>query len=840
MQPFGTILVQNHTACPARGRKRGVLGRGIACTALLQVGLLGLAWAAAPVESKDHPLPAVLGLKVEPPEIVLHGASRQQQLLISAVLSGGAVRDVTHRAEITLSDPSIGRVERASIRGLHDGQGFVDVRFGAATARVGLRVRDFAAYPPVHFANDVVPVLSKLGCNSGGCHGKASGQNGFKLSVFGFDPEADYGALVKESRGRRVFPANPAASLLLAKPSGRIPHGGGQRLPPESADYQLLVEWLNQGMPRGMADAPGVIEIRLSPASRVLRFEDEQQILATAIFSDGSSRDVTSAAAYATNAALVAEVDTRGLVRVGKTPGQAAITVNYLGHVGAVAIQVPRPDSPENLPNPPSHNAIDPFVWTKLNQLGIVPAELADDSTFIRRVFLDTIGTLPTPAEVRDFLSDAAADKRGRLIDKLLERPEYADYWALKWSDILLVDRNRLAERGAFEFHQWLREQFVQNRPYDAWVRELVTASGNTGTFGPANFYRTVDTADVAARTISQAFLGVRVECAQCHHHPFEKWSQDDFYGLAGFFNGLERKPISPDRVLVYHAGYRETRIPLVNRLVPTRALGAGVPDGLDQGDPRAKLAAWMTEPGNPWFARLLCNRLWKQFFGRGLVEPEDDLRSTNPATNEPLLDYLAGQLVHERYDLKALVRLLVNSRVYQLSSATNATNADDEQNFSHHYPRRLPAEVMLDAICEVTGVAEAFPGCPPRTRAIALWDNRLPSYFLEVFGRPERNSPCECGRSSEPTMAQALHLMNAPEVETKLADRDGRVAQLIGSGMSTAELVDTLCLAALARPAGAKEQAVADKLFGPVATESAAEDFLWTLLNSYEFLFIY
>ncbi len=315
----------------------------------------------------------------------------------------------------------------------------------------------------------------------------------------------------------------------------------------------------------------------------------------------------------------------------------------------------------------------------------------------------------------------------------------------------MLVDRNRLAERGAFELHQWLREQFARNRPYDQWVRELVTASGSSGTNGPVNFYRTVDTPDAAARTLSQAFLGVRVECAQCHHHPFEKWGQDDFYGLAGFFNGMERKPISADRVLVYHAGYRETRVPLSNRLVATHPLDGGAPAGLDQGDPRVKLAAWMTDPANPWFARLAANRLWKHFFARGLVEPEDDLRSTNPATNEPLLTFLAAELVREHYDLKALSRLILNSRVYQLSGTPNATNADDEQNFSHHYVRRLPAEVMLDAISDATGVAETFPGRPPGTRAIELWDNRLPSYFLEIFGRRSATVPANAADRASP-----------------------------------------------------------------------------------------
>ncbi|MBI3837498.1 MAG: DUF1553 domain-containing protein [Planctomycetia bacterium] len=812
--------------------------------ASLAMGLLALVSSGSPIGAASpdgglSSLPATVKLKVEPSEVILRGASRQQQLQITAVLAGGDVRDVTHVAQLSVSSPQLARLDRATVFGVSDGDGYLDVQLGGSQLRVPLIVRDFASYPAVHFANDVVPVFSKLGCNGGGCHGKASGQNGFKLSVFGFDPEADYTALVKEARGRRIFPASPTDSLLIAKPSGRIPHGGGQRLEPDSNDYVLLVEWIKQGMPAGQSDAPHAIEIRLSPRERVLCFGGQQQILATAIYTDGSRRDVTAAAGYASNAALVAEVDARGLVRVGQVPGQAAITVNYLGHVAAVEIQVPRPGAPQPYPKQPVNNQIDQLVWTRLEKMGIVPSELVDDATFLRRAYLDAIGTLPTPDEVRRFLTDDRADRRDRWIDTLLDRREYADYWALKWSDILLVDRNRLADRGAYELHQWLREQFATNRHYDEWVRELITAGGNSAISGPVNFYRAVDTADAAARTLSQAFLGVRVECAQCHHHPFEKWSQDDFYGLAGFFNGLERRQITPDRTLVFHAGYRETRVPLSNRLVATRPLDGSAPVDLSQGDPRVKLAAWMTDPANPWFARLACNRLWKQFFARGLVEPEDDLRSTNPATNEPLLQFLAGQLVQKHYDLKALMRLVLKSRVYQLSSTPNATNADDEQNFSHHYVRRLPAEVMLDAISAATLVDEKFPGRPPGTRAIELWDNRLPSYFLEIFGRPERNSPCECGRSSEPTMAQALHLMNAPEVEAKVASSRGRVAQLVKKAATRSEIIDELCLAALGRAAGDKERQVAERLFATAPPQAAAEDLLWTLLNCYDFLFI-
>jgi len=485
----------------------------------------------------------LIGITVEPAEIVLKATNRQQQLLVTARTPAGRLVDVTHRCELSSSDPQVASLSGAVVRGRREGAAEVRVRFGDSTGRVRVRVRDINDYPPVHFGNDVVPLFSKLGCNSGGCHGKASGQNGFKLSIFGFDPEADYDALVKEARGRRVFPAAPESSLFLTKPSGRVPHGGGRRLEVGSLDYELLHQWIEQGMPFGETTAPRVVSLRISPTERLLGFEADQQILATAVFSDGSLRDVTASAGYASNAGHVAEVDRGGRIRTGRAPGEAAITVRYVGHVAAVLVHVPRPGAPNPYPAVPVNNKVDELVLAKWKAMGLLPSELCDDATFLRRIYLDVLGTLPTPEEARAFLADKTPAKRKRLIDHVLGRPEYADYWALKWSDILLVNRDKLGDRGAFEFHRWLRKQFALNRPYDQWVRELVTASGMSAKNGPVNFYRAAQTPEDMAKAVSQVFLGIRLECAQCHHHPFEKWGQDDFYGLAGFFSGVERKP---------------------------------------------------------------------------------------------------------------------------------------------------------------------------------------------------------------------------------------------------------------------------------------------------------
>ena len=842
----------------------------------LLLWMVGVGWVLANstdgAEPQAQPI-VVESLRVEPSEIVLHNANRWQQVLVTGISRDGRNVDATRNAEFVVDDPAIANVSRAKVRGLKDGSSSLLVRFGGREVRVAIRVSGASEIRPVHFANDIVPILSKLGCNSGGCHGKASGQNGFKLSVFGFDPEADRTAILKEGRGRRVQPASPDRSLILLKPTAQVPHGGGRRMTVDSPDYELLRQWLWQGMPLGSEDAPRVIALRASPIERVLGFQSQQQILVTAEFSDGSLRDVTDAAAYTSNSGIAAEVDAQGLVRTGRVPGEAAITAQYMGQVAVVRVLVPRPATTTELVQWPATSDIDGLVAAKLHKMQIEPSGVSDDATFLRRLFLDTIGTLPKPDEVRAFLADTREDKRRRAIDAVLARDEYADYWTLQWADVLLVNRDKLGDRGAFEFHRWLREQFARNRPYNEWVRELIVASGRSDEHGPVNFYRAVRTPEQLAESVSQAFLGVRVQCAQCHHHPFEKWSQSDFYGMAGFFNGLERKPVrtaSDAKIeLVYHAGYRETRMPLTDQPVMTKPLdgwvarpesskgvdkrdrlaanatpfddsGRATPD-LAVGDPRVYLADWLTAPSNPWFARLVANRLWKHFLGRGLVEPEDDLRSTNPATNEPLLDWLAKQVVENRYDLKAVMRLILNSRVYQLTADPNDTNREDEQNFSHHYVRRVPAEVLLDAISEVTGSPELFPGRPRGTRAIELWDNRLPSYFLDTFGRSERTSPCECGRSGEPTMAQALHLMNAPEVSAKIANSTGRVARLIQSSgpADDAVMIEELSLAALGRMPTEKERSVARDLFAKAARRDAAEDFLWTLLNSYDFLFV-
>lgn len=770
--------------------------------------------------------------KVSPERVVLDGPESAQQLL---VVTSDA--DLTSTARYEVTDPRVaavtatGRVEPRA-----EGATEVLVRSGGRPLRVSVEVRGINHPTPVSFEQQVIPLLTKAGCNSGGCHGKAEGQNGFKLSVFGYDPEADYRAIVAEGRGRRIFPSAPESSLLVAKATGLTPHGGGKKLHEGSPAYRRLVRWIAEGARLRTETSPPLARIEVEPRERSLSPGGSQQLRVTAIDAGGQRWDVTAETEFESNATTIAGVDRGGFVQAGQVPGESAILVRYLGQVTVCRLTVPR--AGVRFPRPPEANFVDKHVWDRLERLGIPPSDPADDATFLRRVCLDVIGTLPTTKEARDFLADPDPKKRDKLIDRLLDRPEYADYWAMKWADLLRVDRDLLTPQGAVAFTRWLRQQFADNRLYDQIVRDVLTAKGKVTSVGPAGLYKVLDKPEVASRSLSQVFLGVRIECAQCHHHPADRWGQDDYFALAGFFTGVTRKTSAGGEVVVAGGG-ADLPHPRTGRPVTTRALGGKDVTLPAHADRRMPLADWMTAPDNPYLARAIVNRLWAHYLGRGLVEPVDDLRATNPAGNEPLLAALAAHLVEVRYDLKALTRTILTSRVYQLGRATKA-NADDEQNFSHARPRTLPAEVLLDAVCQVTEVPEKFNGAPEGVRAIQLWDNRMPSYFLTLFGRPARTSVCECERGTEPTVAQALHLMNAPEIAAKIHSRRGVARRLADSTMTPAEIVDELSLLTHARLPTPAERAALLDLFdgkGVAARRGAVEDALWALLNTKEFL---
>lgn len=703
-----------------------------------------------------------------------------------------------------------------------------------------LETRAGAADEPrrFNFETDIVPVLNKFGCNTSGCHGKAEGQNGFKLSVFGSDPDLDYRALTMEGRGRRVFPASPEQSLLLRKMSGGTPHGGGVRIEPERPEYALLRDWVAAGMPRGSPDDPQVVAIDVEPKQQRLTMGGSVRLRVTARWSDGRTTDVTSLSSFQSNNEALVRVDGTGLATAGEVPGAGAVMASYLGAVDLLQVIIPRREKLPAYPDVSQHNFIDRLVDERLRLLEIAPSPPAGDAEFLRRVSLDLTGTLPTADEARRFLADTRPDRRALLVDALLKRPELVDYWTIKWADLLRVDREVLGHKPAFEMYRWIRQSLAENKPLDRFAAEILTAEGPLSESPQGNLFRVAAQPGEAASTVSQVFLGVRIACAQCHHHPYDRWSQDDYVGMTAFFTQLQRKP-SPWGELLVAEGDPVSTHPRTGEKIPAYPLGGARPAESPAGDRRRVLADWLTKPDNPWFARNLANRIWAHMLGRGLVEPVDDFRATNPPSNPALLDALAAHLVEQRFDFRELLRTIALSRVYQQATTPNPTNADDQLNYSRALLKRLDAEVLLDAVSQTTGVPEKFDGVPSGVKAVELWDSRVDHYFLTLFGRPVRKTACECERNASPSVAQVLHLLNSERVQLKLSHEAGRVARLERTIADDRALVDELYLTFFSRyPRDAERQAALEYLRTRPDRRQAAEDVAWSMLNSLEFVF--
>ncbi|MCE9566507.1 MAG: DUF1553 domain-containing protein [Planctomycetes bacterium] len=734
-----------------------------------------------------------------------------------------------------------------------------------------------SAEPPASFNADVVPTLTKAGCNIGGCHGKAEGQNGFKLSLFGFEPADDYEYIVKEARGRRVFAAAPAQSLLLLKGTGAVPHAGGKRLDPKSDAYELLRRWVAEGARPSPASDPALDRIEVRPGSTILARGGKVQATVVAHFRDGSTRDVTKLTVLEAGPPEILAVDASGLVVAKQKSGSATVTARYRDAVAVARVTVPFGTSVTNLP--PTKTVVDELVFKQLKELGLPPSVMCDDATFIRRATIDICGRLPTPDEATAFVTDKSPDKVEKLIDRLLASPEYADYAANKWSALLRNRRNAPNEDGKpnAAFHAWVRDSFKDNKPFDQFVRELLTSAGPVDENPRAVWYRELKEPANLAEDVAQLFLGQRVACAKCHHHPHDRWTQADYWGLAAAFartdvqlatpvkKGDPKKniPDTPGKPLAValKAGPAMMPHPRTGAKLPPAGLDGKSFVLADDADPRDALAEWVTSLDNPYFARTLANRYWKHFFGRGLVDPEDDLRATNPASNPELLDALAKRVVTDKFDVKKLVRLICTSNVYRLSSTPNEYNADDRQHFARFYPRRLNAEVLLDAIDAVTLAKSQFRGVPGGTRAVQLPDNQSDSYFLSVFGRPDGASACECERASDANLAQALLLMNSEELLAKIGTplpepkRDPkakppanagpktsageRLAKLVADKRPHAEKLRELYVVALSREPSADEMTTLTAHIEKKGDDRAAyADILWALVNTKEFLF--
>jgi hypothetical protein len=815
--------------------------------------IVGLVCVGASTVSAQSP-PAVTALSAYPPQLKLVGMDDAPQLLITGRRADGREIDLTRAVNYSVSNAAVVRVQRnGRVVPLANGQAEITATFDNLSVRVPVVAEKMEAPLPINFANHVVPIFTKLGCASGGCHGKIQGQNGFRLSLLGHDPRFDYDNLLKESRGRRVMPAAPDASLLLTKATGRVPHGGGKKMEPDSEEYKIVRRWIASGMPYGQPNDPVVTGVSVYPTQRVLDRNGQQQLVVLAHYSNGTTEDVTRRAQYESNDTELATVNESGLVTAQSLTGQAAVMVRFSGYVAVFQAVIPRPGPAVSFQFA-ENNPIDKATARKWRELNIAPSELCSDEVFIRRVYLDITGTLPDPEAIVRFVADKDPNKRAKLVDQLLETPEYAYFFANKWADILRVKRRGQTERafGTFAFHAWIRDSLAADKPYDQFVRELLTAMGDETTNPPTVWYKEVRTPENFVDDVSQVFLGQRLACANCHHHPYEKWSQDDYWGLAAFFGrvGTKNLPIpgvlnnKAQRLVVFvrpSGNVTNKRTGQAAAYKPLEAEPVSIPNGQD---PRERFAQWLTSPSNPFFAKALVNRYWAHFFGRGIVDPPDDMRVTNPPSNPELLETLAQHFVQNKYSLKALIRLICNSRTYQLSAIPNEFNASEKQSFARYYPRRLQAEVLYDAVSKLTGTPASFPGLPndrfAPNRAIMLPDESFVSYFLDVAGRPQRISACECERVNEASLAMTLHLLNSQEVQDKIARAGGRADLLSRDPRPDAEKVTELFLLATAtRPTPEQLQKALEHIARYEKNKKVAyENIIWALINSKAFLF--
>jgi hypothetical protein len=812
-------------------------------------------------------------LRLLPDEIQLTGPSATQRLRVVLVEQGRCVADVTDGAELLSSDPAVARVRGdCRLEAVGDGEAVLTAAHAESRATARVRVARSHDDEPPGFRNTVVPLLTKLGCNSGSCHGAASGKGGLHLSLRGEDPEADYLTLTRDAEARRINRQDPRGSLLLLKPTLAVPHAGGLRFATDSPRYRVLRDWVAAGVPGPAAGDARVERVEVLPNRATLKSGDVLQVVVRAWHSDGTAKDVTDLAKFESSEEAVASVGPAGEVRVGEH-GEAVITVWYSGAVAACRVVSPLPQEvdPERYCAAPRHNYIDHLILAKLQEMRIPPSPPCEDHEFIRRAYLDATGTLPTPAEVRQFLADPSPDKRSRLIDHLLERPEFVDYWTYKWSDLLLVSSRKLPQPVVWSYYQYIRQSVASNKPWDRFAREILTARGDdTLHQGAGTYFLLHQGITDLTETTATTFMGLSITCCRCHNHPTDRWTQAQYWGLANLFsrvavvNGDQRLDLtqpmgtyaSGSNAVIKSLPAGEVLHPRTGVAVPPSPLGDAPMPPDSPIDRRVYFADWLTSPTNPYFARALVNRVWKNFFGRGLVEPEDDLRDTNPPTNEELLDALCKDFVAHCFDIKHLMRTILNSAAYQRSSTPLPANARDDRFGSHYLVRPLAGEVLLDAFSEVTAVPTAFTevrtgvsgdvlptkAYPVGTRALQLPDTQIISPFLSAFGRPSRSEACSCERKPDPSLAQALHLINGGSLNDKLRAKDCRIEQWLREGVGDREAVSRLFLLALSRPPTPAEEKrllglMAETGAGVGGRRQALEDLFWGILTRPEFL---
>jgi hypothetical protein len=789
--------------------------------------------ASAPSE------PAPVALRVYPSEISLTTARDSQSITVQAEYANGITREVTDKVEWKLDREDIATRDGHRLLPRADGAAKLTVTFASQSVEVPITVAQAAVDPPISFKLDVMPVFMKAGCNAGSCHGAARGKDGFRLSLFGFDPDGDYYRLTREQPERRLDLSIPSECLLIEKATGQVPHSGGSPTKKGDPYHATLLRWLESGAPADGGEVPTIETVELYPPSALLDGAGEtQQLTVRAKYSDGTDRDVTNLAVFLSSNDNSATVASDGKVTAANR-GEAFIMARYEKHtVGVPFITLPK-GLEFQWQEVPANNYIDELVYDKLKRLRIQPSDLCSDTEFIRRVSLDICGWLPTAEETEQFVADADPAKREKLVDKLLERKEFVELWVMKWSELLQIRSTQyVSYKATLLYYTWLQEQIAGNVPINEMVQKLLSAQGGTFSSPATNYFQAEQDRLKTAENVAQVFMGMRIQCAQCHNHPFDRWTMDDYYSFAAFFAQIGRKAgADPRETIVFNSGGGEVNHLVGGRAMPPKFLGGAVPDVAGR-DRRAVLAEWLASSENPFFAKNLANIVWAHFFGRGIVHEVDDVRVSNPPVNGPLLEALGQKFTEYKYDFKRMVRDICTSRTYQMSTRMNETNAEDERNFSHAALRRIRAEILLDIVSQVTETKDKFAGLPLGARAVQIADGNTATYFLTTFGRATRETVCSCEVKMEPNLGQALHLMNGESVHEKVK-QGGVVAKLLEAGKTPQQVADELYLRCLSRkPTEQESAAINEQLAAAGDAKAALEDVFWALLNSREFLF--
>lgn len=805
------------------------------CRQMLCALGLTIAGLSSPVTAVD----AVEGkLRVFPERVTISSARDTQTVVAMLFANDGSTRDVTSETKIS-QDEKVARFEHETVVPVRNGATTFKLSYAGQEVDLPVVVENLDAQEPLGFRKHILPILTKSGCNTGKCHGAASGKDGFRLSLFGYDPQGDHYRLTREIVGRRVNLADPENCLFVNKATGMVPHTGGGPIDHGDENYVQLIEWLRSGAPSDTAAVAVPTSIAVYPREAVFAQPNQlQKLVVVAKYSDGTTRDVSSQAVYISNNEGTAIVSDRGMVQA-TGPGSAFILARFDQFTEGASLIV-RPGTPFEFPQVAAHNYIDMLVYDRLQDLNIVPSNLTSDEEFVRRAYLDLNGKLPEPAALDRFLSDSASEKRDRLIEDLISQKDFQKLWVMHWAELLQIRTNNgMSPKALTLYDQWLRQRVLEGSTIDQIVRDLLPASGGTFSNPPTNYFQTETSPQLVAESVAQVFMGTRIQCAQCHNHPFDRWTMDDYYGFANFFSQVGYKPGSDPRELtIYNLGEGAIQHPVAGRKVVTKFLGGDIPDLKAGDDYREPLAQWLTSKENPAFARNVANVVWSHFFGTGIIDPIDDFRVSNPPSNPELLAALADHLIEYNYDIGKLAADICKSRTYQLSVATNPSNQLDQRHFSHGKVRRLRAEILLDCMVQVTQSPERLPGLPADGRAIEVADGPTPNYFLSTFGRSTRATPCSCEVKTSPTLSQALHLLNGEATNGKI-QQGNVVKQLLDEGKDSKGVASELIRMCYARsPRAVELDAIEKQLSGYASPQEGLEDLFWALLNSNEFVF--